>query len=813
MRKIISKGKLGSLNITHSGCFILSAILDSLRVKPPEISVDEASRIAKEYFNVVGEIKFLGGERDCNYHIRSENFETTLKIANVSESDAILELQCGALQHIVTHAADIPVPRVVCTVDDGNWATFISEAGITLRARMFTYLPGIPIPQGADDASLLFNLGQSVARVNKALRGYMHPAAQHQIAWNTQAFQQLTSLISYVENAEEKRLIEQSLQRFTENVIPFLGNCRSQVIHNDITYHNTVVDHSDTTIISGIYDFGDMVYGPIIQDLCNPAAEVPAGSRDPLSGSARIIAGFHSVLPLEDIEFRLLPGLMAARLASCLLLARWAETENSWTDERDHLDSWNEKCIATLKTILDTNEQYIENLFRSSCGLPVILDDVQTNLADCDQAWNLRQRHIGNANYFAYDKPLHIAKGEGVWLHDVSGKRYLDAYNNVPHAGHCHPRIVEAICRQTALLNTNTRYIYDVANQYAEQITATLPEELDTCYFVSSGSEANDLAWRLATSWTGNSAGLVLDNAYHGITDITFALSPAEYRSRNQSFPHIATFSAPDDFRGQWKRDNTERGRHYAQHVESAIEDLNKRNLQPSVMFLDMIMSSNGIFSSPPGYLEALFERVRQAGAICVADEVQSGFGRLGDHMWGFQFGNVIPDIVTFGKPIAGGYPMGLVVTRKEIAQKFEQDGDFFSTTGGNPVACAAALAMLDVLRTEGLINNAQTVGQYMSSCLRDLSKDYPTIGDIRGSGLFVGVEIITDTKTCSPDGKLATRIVNRLAHSGVLIGLDGIYHNVLKIRPPMIFKKDHVDLLIDRFRNVLEQEAEQYNN
>ena len=770
------------------------------------ISQAEASHIALHYFGVVGDIEFLGGERDCNFLIRGDKQNVTLKIANPAEDDSILDMQCRALQHIGRYSVDAPVPRVIQTLDGSNWATLSRESGEQLRARLFGYMEGIPIPQGASDSSLLFNLGKSVASVNMALRGYMHCAAQHSLAWNTQAFEQLSSLTEYIRDSDERKLVELTFQRFKTNVKPFLGNCRSQVIHNDITYHNTVVDPQDMTTITGIYDFGDMVYGPLVQDLSNPASEVPAGSGDPLSGSARVIAGFHSVLPLEDLEFRLLPDLMAARLASCILLEKWADAENSWTDERDHLDNWYEKCVTTLRLILDTPTLEIENLFRSSCGLSRRSNNLVTCENDSEKAWALRQRHLGNANYFAYEKPIHMVKGEGVWLHGVDGKRYLDVYNNVPHVGHCHPRITDAINRQTAALNTNTRYMYDVANQYAERITATLPEGLDSCYFVSSGSEANDLAWRLATTWTGNRGGLVLDNAYHGITDITFALSPAEYRFRDQSFPHIATFSGPDDFRGEWKRDDPQRGRNFAQYVKTAIDTLGERDYKPAALFLDMVMSSNGIFTPPPDYLETLFDLVNKSGALCVADEVQSGFGRTGKHMWGFEFGNVTPDIVTFGKPIAGGYPMGLVVTRKEIARHFENQGDFFSTTGGNPVACAAAMAMLDVLEKEQLMGHAETVGNYLMEGLKQLSAEFPIIGDIRGSGLFVGVELIMNRETLEPATHQAELILNELSEDGVLIGRDGVNHNVLKIRPPMVFRHGHVDIFIEKFRKVLER-------
>ena len=782
----------------------MSVILESLSATPPQITLAEASHIANTYFNIRGNIKFLGGERDQNFLIENDDGTVTLKVANPVESDSILEMQCGALRHISLYRPDTKTPTVIPTVDNKDWAVFTLESGETLRARMFTFLPGIPIPQGATDSSLLFNLGKTVAEVNIGLRGYMHPVGQHPLAWNTQSFDQLSSLIKYIDNAEERLLITKTLTRFNKYVKPRLANCRSQIIHNDICFHNTAINPDNQVEINGVFDFGDMVYGPLIQDLSNPAAEVPAGSADPLSGSAKIIAGFHSLTPLEDEEISLLVDLIPARLCTSLLIAAWSAVETTWTDNRDHLDGWHTRCVDMLKILYGEAEYSFENIIRSTCGLPSKKIALSNQEIDRGQSWRNRQRYIGNANYFAYDQPVHADKGEGVWLYDTNGTRFLDAYNNVPHAGHCHPRITAAINKQTALLNTNTRYVYDIANDYAKRITDTLPDELDTCYFVSSGSEANDLAWRLAANWSGNRGALVLDNAYHGITEITYALSPAEAKTNNGQFPWVETFPAPDDFRGRWKRNEPNRGQYFADLVNASISNLEKREIAPAALFLDMIMSSNGIFTPPWGYLETLFDHVRNAGGLCVADEVQSGFGRTGKHMWGFQFGDVVPDIVTFGKPIAGGYPMGLVVTRKEIAQSFEQQGDFFSTTGGNPVACAAALAMLDVIESEQLMENAATMGDTLMTGIKALASHYPVIGDIRGSGLFIGVELIKDKTTLEPATKEAETFVNTLRDNGVLIGRDGVHGNVLKIRPPMVIDTHHVQIFLNAFEKSL---------
>ncbi|MFT5259219.1 MAG: 4-aminobutyrate aminotransferase-like enzyme/Ser/Thr protein kinase RdoA (MazF antagonist) [Saprospiraceae bacterium] len=794
----------------------MTSILYSLAVSPPNVSLSEAQTVAQKHFNVGGHCKPLGGERDRNFLIERAEGNCLLKISNVSEEDQILDMQCKALAHIELHSPELPTPRLIRTSDGKDWATFVNEAGEAMRARLLTFLPGTPIGQAAEDSHLMQNVGRSVAKLNRALHGFMHSAAQHELAWDTQRLDQLEPLLIHMDSAAEKQLVQTTLDRFKQFVKPQLAGCRSQVIHNDVTYHNTVVSHEDPTQISGMFDFGDMVYAPLIQDLSHPAAELPAGCRDPLARSVEIVAGFHAVTPLEDAEFKLLPDLIASRLAACILLEAWAASEVEWEDDRDHLDGWHDKSVSMLSDIQSAEPDHFENLIRSACGEPVVHNDsicnnstlgstagVNINSA-ADTAWQSRQQTLGNANYIAYDKPLHLVKGAGVWLEDSQSNRYLDVYNNVPHAGHCHPRVTQAIVKQTALLNTNTRYMVDVVTEYAEKILSTLPDELDTCYFVSSGSEANDLAWRLSTAWTGNRGGLVMDNAYHGITEATYALSPAESKLGKHQFAHIGLFAAPDDYRGEYKRDDPSRGQHFAQYISGAINDLAARNYQPAAFFIDSIMSSNGVFTPPKGYLENAYDIVRAAGGLCVADEVQSGFGRTGKHLWGFQFGETAPDIVTFGKPIAGGYPMGVVVTRKEIAQKFESQGDFFSTTGGNPVACAAALAMLGVIENERLMENADTVGESMMKELRDMAKQYPVIGDVRGSGLFIGVELIKDRDTLEPATIETKQLANKLREHGVLTGLDGNFQNVLKVRPPMVFTQQHAEIFLKTMRRAL---------
>ena len=781
-------------------------ILKTLQIPPPEITVKNIQEIALRKFGFVGATKSLGGERDQNFLIRQDNntqASILLKVANPSEPDALLDLQCKALAHIHRQDPALPVPEVIKTTDGENWASIITDDGDQFRIRAFDYLPGLPLYEAPADARLLRNLGRISGRLNLALRGFFHPAASHALAWDTQSIDRLSTLLENIRNHEIRTIIQVFLDQFATLVKPKLPSCRGQIIHNDLSFHNSVVEPKSPTEIAGIFDFGDMIYAPLIQDIALSAAEFAAGLRDPVASSAEIVAGFHEVMPLEDEEFELLPDMIAGRLALCLLIDAWSQQQNSWQDARVHLDGWNEKVIEMLQSIQKLKPGDYQTILKSACGLTATVQSTKSTKAS-DTAWIRRQHYLGNADYFAYDKALHLVKGEGVWLYDMSGKPYLDAYNNVPHTGHCHPRVVTAIARQTALLNTNTRYLYDALPDYAERLADTLPPGLDVCYFVSSGSEANDLAWRMARAWSGNSGGLVMENAYHGITEVTVDLSPAEKNFTGATSPHIAEIKAPDDFRGNWKRDNPDRSVHYAQYCADAIAELEQHGHRPAAFFMDMILSTSGILTPPPGYTADVFQQVRAAGGLCIADEVQSGFGRLGTAMWGFERESVIPDIVTLGKPIAAGYPMGLVVTTRNIANKFNQSWEFFSTTGGNPVACAAATAVLEVMQKEQLMENACRMGEQLGNGIRQLQKQYPIIGDVRGAGLFIGVELILDRETLKPAAKETIAIANTLKDDGVLIGIDGIYLNVLKIRPPMVFNQHNVIFLLDRLENAL---------
>jgi 4-aminobutyrate aminotransferase-like enzyme len=393
-------------------------------------------------------------------------------------------------------------------------------------------------------------------------------------------------------------------------------------------------------------------------------------------------------------------------------------------------------------------------------------------------------------------------RGEGVWLFDADGKRYLDCYNNVASVGHCHPHVVRALCEQAATLNTHTRYLHENVVRYAERLGKTLPGNLSVCMFVCTGTEANDLAFRIARTVTGHEGAIVMQDAYHGNSMVVTELSTAEYPAAERP-DYLVAIEAPDTFRGSFRKGEAAVGEKYAALVDGAIAELARRQRQPAMFLCDSIFDSNGVLTAPPGYLSAVYEKVRAAGGLCIADEVQSGLCRLGDHMWGFEDSGVIPDIVTMGKPIGDGHPLAAVVTTPAIAEAFSRKFHYFNTFGGNPVSTAVGMAVLDVIEGENILHSVHAVGNYLADGLRALAAQWSLVGDVRGKGLFYGLELVRDPVSMEPARDEAAHISDRLRHLGVLTGVSGPHSNILKIRPPLVFKREHADLLLQSLDTV----------
>ncbi len=412
-----------------------------------------------------------------------------------------------------------------------------------------------------------------------------------------------------------------------------------------------------------------------------------------------------------------------------------------------------------------------------------------------------RQALMGPSYRLFYETPVHVTRAEGVWLYGPDGEAYLDAYNNVPSVGHCHPHVTQAIARQAAELNTHTRYLGEQILDYSERLLATFPAGLDRVMYTCTGSEAVDLALRLARYYTGGTGIIITENAYHGVTTSAAEISP----SLGQNMPlgqHVLTVPAPDSYRNEGR----DVGAALADDVAKAIAHFRRRGITPAAFIADGIFSTDGIFSDPAGFLKPVASLLKYEGVLYIADEVQPGFGRLGSHMWGFMRHDITPDIVVMGKPMGNGMPIAAAVMKADIQERFGQDIRYFNTFGANNVSIAAASAVLDVIESEGLMRNAQATGDYMLAGMCKLQDKFASIGDVRGVGLFLGLEFVKDRDSKEPDGALALKVVNALRDRRVLISASGKDGNVLKIRPPLPFSRDNADLFLGALEEVLSE-------
>ena len=403
-----------------------------------------------------------------------------------------------------------------------------------------------------------------------------------------------------------------------------------------------------------------------------------------------------------------------------------------------------------------------------------------------------RKRALGPSYRLFYDHPAHLVRGEGIWLWDADGRKYLDCYNNVASVGHCHPDVVAALADQAATLNTHTRYLHENVIELSERIASKMPGDLSVCMFVCTGTEANDLATRIARTITGREGMMVSEYSYHGNSTLVHILSTAESDERPD---WLSLFEAPCRYRRAFKGDDLLDG--YVGSVRDAIGNLKRKGQEPAAIMIDSIFDCPGTIEAPQGYFQQVYKMVREAGGLVIADEVQAGYCRTGNYWWGFQHDSAVPDIVTLGKPMGAGHPLAAVVTTPDIAARFAARFGYFNTFGGNPVSAAVGKAVIDVIDGESLLENVTRVGAYTKAGLQKLQDQYDIIGDVRGRGLFLGVDLVKDRASKTPDSNTARQMANLMKDEGVLLSTHGRYQNTLKIRPPMVFSKENAEQLL----------------
>jgi 4-aminobutyrate aminotransferase-like enzyme/Ser/Thr protein kinase RdoA (MazF antagonist) len=786
-----------------------------LHASPPGLTLDDAREIARNCFDVDGVPRELVSERDQNFVLAAEGASWVLKVSNVAEDRSVLEMEVAAVEHAARMDPGLPLalPRRML---DGQAIAETTVGGAGHLVRMIPYMPGRNAEPSELDEDSVRELGVVVARLARALRGFFHPAAGRVIEWDQKHLPELARHVDLVADASRRALLERALERFNRRVVPALPTLRAQVIHNDVTLDNVLLDEAGR--VTGIIDFGDMAHTATVLDVPASLQSLVREREDIFAVAASFLQGYTSVLPLEDEEADLLGDLVAGRMIQTILISAWRTRQ---FPDNDYITGWAEPAWALLAQLERVGFEEASRQLASAARAPILHRHTATPAADAELLAR-RERVLGNAlEPLSYRRPLHLVRGRGSWMFDADGRAYLDAYNNVPVVGHAHPRVVDAVARQAALLNTNTRYLHSAIVDLAERIVSSMPPGLDTVMFVNSGSEANDLAWRLATTETGESGGLVTDWAYHGVTAAIADFSPSEWRP-GQRPASVETFGAPDTYRGPYAGpvDGAAAAR---REIAAAVGRLASRGIRPAALFIDSLFTSDGIFAPPAEAVVAGVAVAREAGALYVADEVQAGHGRGGDGLWSFTAwgttpdivtpdsvtpDSVTPDIVTLGKPMGNGHPIAAVVARAELVDRLAAETTFFSTFGGNPVACIAAIAVLDVLEDERLVENAASVGAWLRGELARLAKSHRAIGDVRGRGLMIGVELV-DRETGAPAGLLAQTVRDQMRERGVLVGTTRREANVLKIRPPLCIRQDEALLIVSTLDEVLSEVSE----
>ena len=763
---------------------------DPLESTPPAFSEAAAGQILRDGFDVEpSSLKPLAGERDQNFRVDTPGGQRFLfKISNPADDEPVLAMQAAALRHIEQVDPGLPVMRALPTAAGKPWADVPGPDSRTYPARLFTFLPGRVAVNTALTPAAFWSHGQTTARLGRALRGFFHPAADYGILWDITRLPELRPLLAHVPDGPRRAQLDRILDRFEARVAPALPGLRAQVIHADMSLDNVLF--GDDLRVSGIVDFGDMTHAPLVCDLAVAVADVLHGRDDAIEMAGALIGGYVSVTPLEDEEAGLLADLVAARLATEITITAWRC--GTYPDNAAYAAAGEPGARAFLDAMEAMGMDVVTRRFREACHRLPYRRSATSDLLE------RRRRALPRSPLF-YSRPVHLVRGEGVWLFDPDDRRYLDCYNNVPVVGHSHPRVMQAVTQQQRLLATHSRYLHEAIVELAERLQATLPPELDAVMVVNSGSEANDLAWRIARAATGRAGAVVTAYAYHGLTEATHALSPEEW-ARGERPAHVATIPAPDGYRGPYRREDDGWVQRYAAHLDDAARALGDRGL--AAIYLDPGFTADGILSPPPSYLQEAARRARALGGLVVADEVQAGHGRSGTHLWSFQASGITPDMVVMGKPMGNGFPVAALVVKSQLLDAIPEEVELFSTFGGNPVACAAALAVLAVIDDEDLVANAGQVGAYLRQGLLTLAARHPLIGDVRGQGLLLGVELIDEEG--GPAAGHAHQVTEAMRERGILLSATGPAGNVLKIRPPLVFRPEHADLVVQALDEVL---------
>lgn len=760
-------------------------------------SEQDVQQLARQRYGINASVKALNGYDEWNYLLTdAAGQKYILKIATDDHGRSFLDAQVSILDHLSNTDCAAQFQRCLQNTE-GQAISTITRDGKKYYLRVLSFLEGEFWVYAENKPDALYShLGSFLGRMDKVLGHFSHPAMHRRYTWDIATAADANRKLPYIKNHGQRRIAAYFLLQFETEVMPVLSTLRHAYVHNDANDYNVLVQGN---AVCGLIDFGDMVYTALVNNVAVACTYAMLSTDDPLQKAVLVVQGYQQEHPLLEQETDLLYYLIAARL--CISVTQSAYNASLSSANEHHFitekPAWN-----LLHQLIEINPIKAQDHFRKACGFAPLIHE-----EDYSQLLAERKKHIGRNLSISYDKPSKIVKGALQYLYDDKGETYIDCVNNVSHVGHCHPVVVKAAQKQMATLNTNTRYLHDALVDYAKALTATLPARLQVCYFTNSGSEANDLAIRMSRHFTGQKDVVVLDHAYHGTSTAAMEMSPYKFDGRGGfgKKPYIHKALSPDLYRGPYQYNDEAAGEKYAADVQQIIQQVNEQGKGIAAFICETLLGVGGQIPLPKNYLKAVYAHVRKAGGVCIADEVQVGFGRVGDAFWGFELQDVEPDIVVLGKPIGNGHPLAAVVVTAEIADAFNNGMEYFNTFGGNPVSMVTGLAVLDVIRQEALQQHAKEVGAVLLDGFLSLMEKHPIIGDVRGHGLFVGVELVKDRITKEPALPEIDIVVQALKERGFLLSTDGPLHNVLKIKPPLVFTKQNAEALVKSLDAVLQ--------
>lgn len=756
----------------------------------PKFSDTQLLQLLADNYQLSGTLKPLAGYCDQNLLLTTVTGDKYIvKVANSAESSLTLTMQNAAMVHLTNK--ELAVPNVLANRQEGQLTVITDERGICFNLRVLSYLEGgfyADSNSEKHNTELWQSLGQFIAGINNGLANFSHAGAYRFFEWDLAHGFGICQTKKHLLSSSEQVLVEYFLGIYQTQTMSLLSQCRQGVIHNDANDYNLLVNSTEcATSVTGLIDFGDMVFSHVINELAITCAYALMKQADPICALVSIVGSYHQHHNLTVTELEVLLSLIALRL--CVSVCNSAQAIKAQPDNEYLLISA-KPAWHLLKQLKKQNSHAVLCQLRLACGFDTDSGKNKTDIT------TFRKKHLGKTLSLSYQQPLKIVRGQGAYLFDEQGRRYLDMVNNVCHVGHCHPKVVAAGQEQLGKLNTNTRYLHDNIVNYAEKLLSTMPEELSVCMLVNSGSEANELAFRLAKNYSKGTELLVVDGAYHGNTNACIEASPYKFDGPGGAgaadYVHIVDL--PDPYRGTHLGNSAETASAYASSVGKALSNIAEQGNKPSAFICESLQGVAGQIIMPDGYLPAVYQQVRAAGGVCIADEVQVGFGRVGSHMWAFETQGVTPDIVTLGKPIGNGHPMAAVITTQAIADAFVNGMEYFNTFGGNPVSCAIGSAVLDVIADENLQQHALVTGAYFMEQLKQVQNEFSLIGDVRGLGLFIGVELVKNRETKEPATDKTGQLVEFFKEHNILLSTEGRYYNILKIKPPLAFNNTDVD-------------------